>query len=89
MNNDKYNGYLSVLYKTWNRTILFFFFEDRTKDELNYLITNGIDIKNILVTNENADQDFFNCLLLNLYNIMIINNNDIDPNLIQVILIIN
>jgi len=85
MNNDKYNSSLTNLYKSWNRIILYFFFEERSQEDIDYIINSGINVQSTLFNDYN-DQEFFNCLLLNIYNEITVNENNIESNLIQVII---
>jgi len=85
MNNDKYNSSLTNLYKSWNRIILYFFFEERSQEDIDYIINSGINVQSTLFNDYN-DQEFFNCLLLNIYNEITMNENNIESNLIQVII---
>ncbi|ORY27951.1 hypothetical protein LY90DRAFT_674226 [Neocallimastix californiae] len=82
MNNDKYNSSLTNLYKSWNRIILYFFFEERSQEDIDYIINSGINVQSTLFNDYN-DQEFFNCLLLNIYNEITMNENNIESNLIQ------
>ncbi|OUM69410.1 hypothetical protein PIROE2DRAFT_2714, partial [Piromyces sp. E2] len=72
LNNDKYSSSLTGLFKCLNRIVLYFFFYEHSAEDINNIINSGIKIKNIIFSNENSDQDFFNSLLLNIYNNLII-----------------
>jgi len=82
LDNDKNTATLVLLHKCLNRLSLYYFFNEQTADDdINYILNGGIKVKDIFFKSENNDQDFFNCLLLNLYNRLIISaeKNYIEP----------
>jgi len=87
LNNDKNNSSLNGLYKCWNRVVLYFFYYEHTTEDINSIINNGIKLNNMIFCNENNDQDFFSSLLLNIYNNLIIYEDNADPCLCEVITI--